>query len=109
MEADIQYDGEGDNIYTGGKDQEQWAGKCQQCPDFQNRNIIFDGPVSISCRGVAKKEASQPAYQTQNIGSGDGILPSVLGTVFQQRTAAAVVASRHNGEGVNMGVSKNIK
>ena len=56
MEADIQYDEEGDSIYTGGQDQEQCAGKRRQCPDCQNGNSGFDGPVSISCRGVAEKK-----------------------------------------------------
>ena len=80
-----------------GQNQAHWAGKRQQCPGRHIVNGGLGGSVSISCRVADNKEASCPVYQTGYSGSGDGVLPNLLDTAFQRRTAEAAAAGSRNG------------
>ena len=63
------------------KAQAYWAGKLQQCPTQQNGNGGSNVPVSVSHEGAANKEASHPAYWTQDCGSNNGVFNGVSYTV----------------------------
>ena len=65
--------------YAIGKAQVYWMVKIQWCRNRRNDNRGSNGSVSVSRKVGSNKEADQPAYQTQDRGSGDGVLTGRIG------------------------------
>ena len=73
MKADMWDDEDGISRDVGGQYQEKWAVKRQQCPNWRNENVDFNGSVSASRRGLANIEAFRPEYRMREHNNRNGV------------------------------------
>ena len=67
---------------------------------MQNVNKVFDGYVSVSCRGASNKEVSLPEYHIQDHNIRYGVLDSVKYAVLQWWFASVVTYCRLHVDGL---------